>query len=93
MGDGTALNQTAPISISTAGYEWKVGTPTFSVAGGTYSATQSVVVTEATAGAEIHYTTTGADPTATDPQVASSGTLSVTQSQILKAVNLKSGRR
>jgi hypothetical protein len=34
-------------------------TPTFSVPGGTYSSSQSVVITDATSGATIHYTTDG----------------------------------
>ncbi|NMM34716.1 MAG: hypothetical protein HHJ13_12090, partial [Phycicoccus sp.] len=39
-----------------------VATPTFTPAGGTYSSTQSVTITDATAGAAVHYTTDGTTP-------------------------------
>ena len=57
-----------------------------SPAGGSYGATQSVTVTTATAGATIHYTTNGADPTEADPTVASGGTVAVARSTVLKAM-------
>jgi hypothetical protein len=42
---------------------WQVATPQFSVAQGTYVGAQSIEITCATSGAEIHYTTDSTDPT------------------------------
>ena len=44
-----------------------VATPTFSIAGGTYTAVQSVTISEATSGAVVHYTTNGNTPTISSP--------------------------
>jgi 6-phosphogluconolactonase (cycloisomerase 2 family) len=41
----------------------QVSTPHFSVATGTYSANQSIVITDSTAGSTIYYTTDGSSPT------------------------------
>ena len=92
LGDGTTVSQTSPLSISDENYAWKVATPTFSVASGTYASTQTVTVSDATASAEIHYTTNGADPLVTDTQVTSGGTVSITQNTTLKARAFKTGR-
>jgi len=73
------------VPISGANYAWKVGTPVFSVAAGTYTTEKTVVVTCATPGATIHYTLDGAEPTESDPTVASGGTVVIDQSRTLKA--------
>jgi alpha-tubulin suppressor-like RCC1 family protein len=91
LGNGTSVQRTELISISDVGYAWRVASPVFSVPGGTYSANQTVVVTDATAGAEIHYTTSGVDPTATDAQVVSGGSVAVTENTTLKARAFKDG--
>ncbi len=91
VGDGTTIQRTSPAQISDANYVWKVGTPGFSVAAGTYFAEQSVVVTCATPGASIHYTTNGTDPTESDPTVLSGGTVTVDRTLTLKARAFKTG--
>ena len=45
LGDGTTVLQASPITVSAAGFQWKVGTPTLSVPSGTYPANQNPVVT------------------------------------------------
>jgi alpha-tubulin suppressor-like RCC1 family protein len=62
-----------------------VDTPRFSPSSGTYATYQTVTVTSQTAGATIHYTTNGVDPTEADPVVASGSTIQVNQSMTLKA--------
>jgi hypothetical protein len=52
--------------------------PTFSVPGGTYSTTQSVQISDATAGATIYYTTNGAAPTPASAVYTSAVSISAT---------------
>ena len=93
QGDGT-ITTPAPVphAISGANYDWKVATPTVNVATGTYFANQTVTVQNVMSGAgfEMHYTTTGAEPTLADPAVVHLGTISITQSQTLKVKAWKS---
>ncbi|PYQ11962.1 MAG: hypothetical protein DMF80_20225 [Acidobacteria bacterium] len=77
--------------VATGTYEIKVATPTLSPGGGTYSSPQSVMVSCATSGATINYTTNGADPTPTDPTVASGSSVQVDMSLTLKAKAWKTG--
>jgi alpha-tubulin suppressor-like RCC1 family protein len=92
LGDGTTVARYAPAAISEAGFDWLVATPALSVASGTYYAAQTVVVTNATAGAEMHYTLTGADPTVLDTVVASGGSVVIDHSQTLKVRAFKTGQ-
>jgi alpha-tubulin suppressor-like RCC1 family protein len=91
LGDGTTAYSTTPLAISGSGYAWKVAAPSFSVAGGTYSTDRTVTVSCVTAGATIHYTVNGVDPTESDPVIASGGTVSVGQTLTLKARAWKTG--
>jgi alpha-tubulin suppressor-like RCC1 family protein len=59
--------------------------PSFSVPTGHYPAAQSVVITASDPGAEIHFTTTGADPTQSDPVVVSGESVLVATDLTLKA--------
>jgi hypothetical protein len=74
-----------PSYVKSATYNLIVSTPAFSVAGGTYNTEQNVVITCATSGAAIHYTTNGLDPTESDPVIASGSSVLVDQSLTLKA--------
>jgi alpha-tubulin suppressor-like RCC1 family protein len=85
LGDGTTQARSTPDTISGPNYTWKVGTPTFNPSTNTYTVEKTVAVSEATPGATIHYTLTGADPTESDPVVASGGTVQIDQSYTLKA--------
>jgi len=92
LGDGGLRNQLRPVPVSDPGFAWKVATPYLSVGSGEYVTSGSglnVTVTCATAGATIHYTTSGLDPTEADP--ATGGTVFVTQSATLKAKAWKTG--
>lgn len=75
--------------IGSATYTLKAQTPTFSPAAGTYLGTQTVSINCATADVTIYYTTNGDTPT-TNSSVYSSA-ISVSSSQTLKAIAVKSG--
>jgi hypothetical protein len=69
----------------------QAATPTFSVASGTYTATQTVTLNDTTPGVTIYYTTDGSMP-ARGTWIASPGSsLSISQSEILKAIAVASG--
>jgi alpha-tubulin suppressor-like RCC1 family protein len=89
IGDGTTENRLAPVAISAPGFVWKVATPTFSVASGTYPTTKSVTLSCYTTGATIRYTTDGTDPTASSP--AYSTAIPINVSTVLKARAFKAG--
>jgi alpha-tubulin suppressor-like RCC1 family protein len=89
VGDGTTVQRNSPVALSEPNYNWLVATPTFSVAAGTYSVNQTVALATATAGATIHYTTSGATPTTSDPSGTS---VLVNRTMTLKARAVKAGR-
>ncbi len=66
-----------------------VATPTFSPEAGTYTETQSVTVSCATEGAEIHYTTDGSTPTASSSTYSSA--ITVNETTTIKAIAVKEG--
>lgn len=66
-----------------------VATPVASVIGGTYTASQTVALSCATAGASIRYTTNGFEPAADDSLYSTS--ITVATDTILKAKAFKSG--
>src|SRR5204862_2457115 len=91
LGDGTYDQRNTPTLIADAGIAWHVGTPRFGIPGGNYTTTLSVVIICETAGATIHYTTNGVDPTEADPTITSGSSVSITQSTTLKARAWKTG--
>jgi hypothetical protein len=66
-------------------------TPVFSPAAGTYNAPQSVIITSATTGAAIHYTTDGSTPTASSPTYASA--IAVAATTTVKALATAAGHQ
>jgi hypothetical protein len=72
---------------TTANYNMTVGTPTFSVLGGTYSGAQTVTISEITPGAAVFYTTNGTTPTSMSAQYT--GPITVSASETLQAMSAK----
>jgi N-acetylneuraminic acid mutarotase len=66
-----------------------VATPVISPAAGTYASTQSVTITDSTAGAMIYYTTNGTTPTASSTPYT--GAISVSSSETIEAIAVASG--
>jgi Legume lectin domain/Chitobiase/beta-hexosaminidase C-terminal domain len=64
-------------------------TPTFSPASGTYTAAQTVTISDATPGATLFYTTDGTTPTSSSTQY--SGPVTVSRSETLQAIAVESG--
>src|SRR6266571_3318058 len=67
----------------------QVATPAFSPAGGTYTGSVTVTISDATSGATIHYTIDGSTPTTSSPVYG--GALTFTQTTTLKAMAAASG--
>jgi len=91
LGDGTTSNRATPFAIADAAMNWRVVTPTISLASGQYLASQSVTVAIADPAATLRYTTTGVNPTGSDATIASGGTITIDQSQTLKVSGWKTG--
>jgi alpha-tubulin suppressor-like RCC1 family protein len=91
LGDGTTTSRTLPVHIAAANTVWKLPTVSLSVPSGLYLSQQAVVVTTGDVAATIHYTTTGIDPTESDPTIASGASVAIDQSLILKARAWKTG--
>jgi hypothetical protein len=64
-------------------------TPTFSVAAGTYTAAQTVTISDVTAGSIIYYTTNGITPTTSS--TVYSGPITVSSTETIQAVAIASG--
>ncbi|MDD3536019.1 MAG: chitobiase/beta-hexosaminidase C-terminal domain-containing protein [Candidatus Cloacimonetes bacterium] len=76
-------------STASANYIFTVFTPTFNPAGGTYASEQSVVISCASSGAQIRYTTDGSTPTVSSTLY--SGAIQVSENTSIKAKAFKSG--
>ncbi|MEN6309419.1 MAG: chitobiase/beta-hexosaminidase C-terminal domain-containing protein [Anaerohalosphaeraceae bacterium] len=74
-----------PSATISATFDMVVSTPTFSQNGGTFDSKQTIIISCATAGATIHYTTNGLEPTEDDPVITSGFSVIVDRSMTLKA--------
>ena len=74
-------------AVASATYTLKCATPTFSVAAGTYTSTQSVELSCTTTDAVIHYTVDGSTPTAGSPTYSSA--ITVDDDMTIKAIAFK----
>ena len=63
--------------------------PTFSPAAGTYSTSQAVTISDATAGTTIYYTTNGTTPTTSSSVY--SGAITVSATETLEAIAVETG--
>jgi len=66
--------------------EQQAATPTFSPAGGTYTAIQKVSLSDTTTGASIYYTTDGTTPTETSTLYSSTSPISVSSTTTINAI-------
>ena len=92
VGDGTTTSpRTSPVSIANPGMVWKTMNVLVGLPSGRYFASLAVPLATGDAAAVIHYTLNGAEPTESDPTVASGSTVAVDQSLTLKAKSWKTG--
>ncbi|WP_263359771.1 chitobiase/beta-hexosaminidase C-terminal domain-containing protein, partial [Acidicapsa ligni] len=76
-------------AIAAESYTLVAATPTFSVAGGTYSGAQTVTIEDATAGAAIYYTTNGSTPTTASTKY--SAAIKVATTETIHAIAILGG--
>ena len=91
LGDGSTKQSLRPIPIGGPNLTFGAVAPTLSPEPGVYGAPLAVTVGSETPGATIRYTTTGADPSGTDPSLPAGGSIPVDRSTTIKARAFKSG--
>jgi hypothetical protein len=89
--DGDGWTNLEEASLGTDPMQPNVGSLAFNPVGGNYASAQNVAVTCPTAGATIHYTLDGAEPTESDPGITSGATVTLAQTATLKARAWKTG--
>jgi len=82
-GSGGSGNSAPPVTMPQA------ATPVLSVSAGTYTALQSVAITDSTSGAAIYYTTNGAAPTTSS--AAYSAPIPISTTTTIEALAVASG--
>lgn len=92
IANSTATGVTAS-NVSTGAFTivLPAATPTFSPAGGSYAAAQTVKISDTTSGATIYYTTDGSTPTTSSAVYSTSAPIMVSTSAIVKAIAVASG--
>ncbi len=75
-------------AVASATYTLEVATPVFSPRAGTYTTDETVTITDATAGATIHYTTNGTTPTIASTKYTAA--IKVIDTETIKAIAVKS---
>jgi RHS repeat-associated protein len=88
-GIGRLLNGCGGGSTGSSTQTPTASTPTFSPAGGTYTAAQSVTISDVTTGATIYYTTDGSTPTTNSTKF--SGAIMVPATETINAIAIASG--
>ncbi len=78
-------------AVATAAYtiDPVLPTPSFSIAAGTYTTSQTVTISDATAGTTIYYTTNGTTPTTSSTKY--SGAITVSATETLEAIAVETG--
>ena len=79
----------SPVAGGTYTIAAQLPSPTFSLPAGTYSTSQSVAISDATAGTIIYYTTNGSTPTTSS--TAYSGPITVSATETLEAIAVETG--
>jgi sugar lactone lactonase YvrE len=69
--------------------QYQVASPAFSLAAGTYTAAQSLTITDTTAGATIHYTTNGTTPSSSSTKYTTP--ITVSNSETIEAIAVAPG--
>jgi alpha-tubulin suppressor-like RCC1 family protein len=90
LGDGTGTTRLQPVKIR-HGSLWIVATPTLTPGSGSYPPGQTITVNSVTPGAELHYTTDGAEPTTADPTLLAGGAITLERSLMLKVKGWRAG--
>jgi alpha-tubulin suppressor-like RCC1 family protein len=80
-----------PSSVTTGVYTLKVATPVLNPAGGSFSGPTNVTVSSTSPGVTLRYSLTGAEPTTSDPTVASGAQVTVSSSTSLKVAGWRTG--
>ena len=92
LGDGSPLGASLPLKIADAGFTWHTGTPILT-GGGKFSNPYEVMAASLTAGAVIHYTVDGTEPTEADPMMPlAPQTMWIAQTTVLTARAFSAGR-
>jgi hypothetical protein len=88
-GDANFLGSSSAPLVQVVTSTGTAATPTFSPNAGTYTSTQTVIISDATAGATIYYNTNGTTPTASSTKYTSPITVSATET--IEAIAVATG--